>query len=177
MDIKLKTEEFIRKAKLIHGDKYDYSLVEYKTSNKKVIVICPKHGPFTPFASVHLKGSSCKKCFTESRVMSQKEFIEKANKVHNNFYDYSKTIYKHSQEHIIVTCPIHNKDFRLKPNDHLNGCGCKDCSDDRKRKDVSVFIKEANNVHNYKYAYNFVKYKNGKYVLSMVYLNRLLKHI
>lgn len=43
---KLTTEEFIEKAKKVHGDKYDYSLVEYKDSRVKVKIICPKHGVF-----------------------------------------------------------------------------------------------------------------------------------
>jgi hypothetical protein len=45
-------EEFIKKSILIHGNKYDYSLVNYKTGKDKVIIICPKHGEFlqTPFA-------------------------------------------------------------------------------------------------------------------------------
>lgn len=46
------TEDFIKKAKKVHGNKYDYSLVRYKTGKDKVIIICPTHGEFlqTPFA-------------------------------------------------------------------------------------------------------------------------------
>jgi len=46
------TEDFIKKSKKIHGDRYDYSLVKYKTGKDKIIIICPFHGEFlqTPFA-------------------------------------------------------------------------------------------------------------------------------
>lgn len=43
---RLTTEEFIKEAKETHGDKYDYSLVDYKSSRKKIKIICPKHGVF-----------------------------------------------------------------------------------------------------------------------------------
>ena len=46
MSKKLTTEDFIRKAKLVHGDKYDYSKVDYKGNKEKVCIICPEHGEF-----------------------------------------------------------------------------------------------------------------------------------
>ena len=44
--MKYNTTTFIEKAKTIHGDKYDYSKVEYKSIKEKVCIICPKHGEF-----------------------------------------------------------------------------------------------------------------------------------
>jgi hypothetical protein len=43
---KLTTEEFIKRAIAVHGDKYDYSKVDYKNKEEKVCIICPKHGEF-----------------------------------------------------------------------------------------------------------------------------------
>ena len=59
---KLTTEEFISKARLVHGDKYDYSKVEYVNSRVKVCIICPTHGEFYQFPSAHLYGYGCLKC-------------------------------------------------------------------------------------------------------------------
>lgn len=59
---RLTTEEFINKSKVIQGDKYDYSKVEYKTSNDEVCIICPEHGEFWQVAWTHLAGSGCPKC-------------------------------------------------------------------------------------------------------------------
>lgn len=56
------TDDFISKAIAIHGDRYDYSLVEYKSHHEKVKIICKEHGEFEQIASVHLRGSICKRC-------------------------------------------------------------------------------------------------------------------
>ena len=57
-----KTEIFVEKAIKIHGDKYDYSKVEYKNTREKVIIICKKHGEFLQTPSKHLSGHNCSKC-------------------------------------------------------------------------------------------------------------------
>ena len=59
---KLTTEEFIAKAKAVHGDKYDYSKVEYGNIYTRVCIICPKHGEFLQVARQHLKGIGCPAC-------------------------------------------------------------------------------------------------------------------
>ena len=58
----LTTKEFIKKAKEIHGDKYDYSKVEYVNTLTPVTIICPEHGEFEQIPKVQLKGYDCKKC-------------------------------------------------------------------------------------------------------------------
>lgn len=58
----LTTEQFIEKARKIHGNKYDYSLVEYKKNSIKVKIICPKHGVFEQTPVTHLRGSGCRRC-------------------------------------------------------------------------------------------------------------------
>ena len=59
---KSNTEEFAEKAIKIHGNKYDYSLVEYTTKKEKVKIICNLHGIFEQKAYVHLSGHGCKIC-------------------------------------------------------------------------------------------------------------------
>ena len=59
---KLTTEEFIAKAKAVHGDKYDYSKVEYVNNKTKVIITCPLHGKFSQAPFNHLHGNECPKC-------------------------------------------------------------------------------------------------------------------
>lgn len=124
------TEHFIEKAKEKHGEKFDYSLVEYIDSYTKVKIICPKHGVFLQAPKEHLR-CDCPKCSNESRASkntkSLNSFIEKANIVHNNFYKYSKSIYKGSKVKLIVTCPIHG-DFEVTPDNHLHGRKCPDCA-------------------------------------------------
>lgn len=88
---------FIEKARKIHGDKYDYSKVDYVNATTKVCIICPKHGEFWQKPSTHLCGCGCRQCANEKlsseRMDSTLTFIDKARKMHGDKYDYSKTIY------------------------------------------------------------------------------------
>lgn len=106
----LTTETFVELAKQIHGDKYGYSKVEYKNSNTKVCIICPEHGEFWQMPYDHIickKG--CGKCSGHFKYTT-KYFIECANKVHNNFYDYSEVVYpKNNKIRIPIICPIHGR--------------------------------------------------------------------
>lgn len=96
---KLTTVEFIKRAKNIHGDKYDYSKAQYKSSGELVTIICPKHGEFQKTPENHLhktKPQGCPFCEKENRRYNQsftEEFIEKAKKKHGDKYDYSKVNY------------------------------------------------------------------------------------
>ncbi len=85
---KLTTEEFIKKAREVHGDKYDYSKVEYVKSKTKVTIICPKHGEFLQTPQKHLSGQGCPNCglrkFSNSRIIWTKEkCLEVAQKCHS----------------------------------------------------------------------------------------------
>lgn len=87
---RLNTEEFIKRSKLIHGEKYDYSKVDYKNATTKVIIICSIHGEFKQSPSNHTFGKhGCPVCSGKTKY-TLKEFKKRANKIHNNKYDYSK---------------------------------------------------------------------------------------
>lgn len=83
-------ENFIRKSKIIHKDKYDYSLVEYRGIYEPVIIICPKHGKFSQKPRLHISGYGCKRCGCEvkrdrknfKKRKSLEQWIDKCNKVH-----------------------------------------------------------------------------------------------
>jgi Uri superfamily endonuclease len=161
---KLNTEEFIKKATLIHGDKYDYSKVDYKNTNKKVIIICKKHKDFLQIPTNHLKGQGCNKCGYIVRANKTKttneEFIKKAKLVHNDKYDYSKVDYKNSNTRIIIICKEHGEFLQI-PSDHLSGFGCAKCSG-KAKLNIEEFIEKAKLVHNDIYNYSNVDYKNSK---------------
>jgi len=119
------TTDFIQKSIEKHGDKYDYSMVEYNKSNEKVIIICKIHGEFEQYANIHLRGNGCQKCGKHYRYDTV-EFIEKSKLIHGDKYDYSKTDYINNQTKVIITCNKHG-DFEQKPNNHLNRNGCPLC--------------------------------------------------
>ena len=126
----LTNDEVVSRFRSVHGDRYDYSKVEYSKSNEKVCIICPEHGEFMQTPSKHLSGQGCPKCACERRfsgqVLSTEEFIEKALEVHGDVYSYDKVEYKGSHTPVTITCKVHG-DFEQIPNDHLCGHGCPIC--------------------------------------------------
>lgn len=160
----LTTKEFIKKAKEVHGDKYDYSKVEYVNTLTPVTIVCPEHGEFEQIPKVHLKGCGCKKCAnkgTSDRCRGNiDEFIKKSKEVHGDKYDYSKVDYVNSQTKVCIICHDHGE-FWQKPANHLQGQGCPACGN-VKQKTTEEFIKEARKIHGDKYDYSKVQYVNNK---------------
>lgn len=128
MSRKLTREEFIEKAKKIHGDKYDYSKVEYKNVSTKVCIICKEggHGDFYQRPREHLKGSGCLKCVNREKLDTEK-FIKRAREVHGDSYNYNKVEYKDSITPVKISCKIHGY-FTQSPSKHLQGHGCPKCN-------------------------------------------------
>jgi len=165
MGKKLTTQEFVERAKKVHGDKYDYSKVAYKNSKKKVCIICPKHGEFWKNPIAHMNGGGCPECFEENRhLIRQKDktyFVEKAKKVHGDRYDYSKVIYTKAKNKVVIICHEHGE-FLQKPSMHLHGNGCPKCGiikcSNSHKKSQETFIKEAINKWGNKYDYSKVEY-------------------
>ena len=130
-------EQFIIDAKQTHGDKYDYSKVEYINNDTKVRIICPKHGEFWQTPGGHLQGHTCPKCNLEKMSIARRwttdQFIEAANKIHNNKYDYNESIYIDKRHPIDIICPIHGKFTQLAGN-HIRGTGCPHCKQSKGEK-------------------------------------------
>lgn len=133
MSKRLTTEGFIEKAKKLHDNKYDYSKAEYVNTNTKVCIICPEHGEFWQTPSNHLQGKGCPKC--KGKNKTTEEFIEKANIIHNNKYDYSKVEYKSNRTKVCIICPEHGE-FWQTPHEHLHGCGCPKCKNIKWNKET-----------------------------------------
>lgn len=122
---KLTTEEFIAKAKAVHGDRYDYSKVEYVGYRIPVTIICKEHGEFPQKPVLHLSGYGCSIC-SGRKKMRTVDFINRAKSVHGDKYDYSKTKYKGNSEEVCIICPEHGE-FWQRAGNHLRGVGCKKC--------------------------------------------------
>jgi Zn finger protein HypA/HybF involved in hydrogenase expression len=139
---KLTTEEYIKKAREVHGNRYDYSKVKYVDSQTKVTIICPMHGEFSQSPTSHLQGSGCPKCGNDRTAlrMNNEGFINKAKAVHGDRYDYSKVQYVYNKTEVCIICREHGE-FWQKPKNHLSGYGCPICSG-RKKMRTSDFIKK-----------------------------------
>lgn len=142
MPKKLTQEEFIEKARKVHGDKYDYSKVEYVNNRTKVCIICPIHGEFWQRPNDFLSMHGCPKCGvikrSQSHLLTQSDFIERANIVHNNKYKYLNVKYENSKSKVEIVCPTHGV-FLQSPIDHLNGHGCPKCKSDNLKKQIYGF--------------------------------------
>jgi hypothetical protein len=144
-----KTELFIAKANKIHGNRYNYSKVNYINAKTKITIICRDHGEFYQTPSNHLSNYNCQKC-AKNFQLNTESFIEKAKCIHNNKYDYSKVNYINTDTQIIIICKEHGE-FTQIPDFHINRkCGCPKCSNNK--VELIDFIKKAN-IHDNKYDY------------------------
>ena len=155
-------EDFIEKAAIIHNKKYGYLKSVYTGCQGMIIINCPVegHGDFLQTASDHLTGRGCSKCAGNKKYTTN-EFIIKANEIHNNKYEYLKTVYVRNSDNVIITCKIHG-DFSQSPNLHLSGSGCKKCAQNSRAKTIEKFIQEANIIHNFTYDYSLFDYKTKR---------------
>lgn len=150
-NIRKTTEQCVNDFKNVHGDKYDYSFVDYVANNKKVKIICSTHGEFQQTPSAHLLGCGCPKCGKDnsSELLSRKfalgneDFILKAKEKHKGLYSYDKTVYTNMFTNVIITCPIHG-DFSQLPHNHLKGYGCPKCRQSKLEKEVENMLSESN---------------------------------
>ena len=130
---KLTTEDFIKKSREAHGDKFDYSKVKYINYDTKVEITCPIHGSFLQTPNNHFL-YGCSRCGKDKLAdyfsMTKENFIAKAKAIHGDKYTYENVNYINNTIKVLITCPIHG-DFLQTPNGHLRGQGCRACSVER----------------------------------------------
>lgn len=163
-NIKSSEKEFILESNLVHNKIYGYDEVVYVNCDTKVKIECKIHGYFyqTPFN--HLRGHRCPKCVGKNKNTPM--FIDEANFVHKFKYLYDKTVYVNCKTKLTITCKTHG-DFLQLPTNHLRGHGCPDCGKGCKRKKNNEYINAVNLVHNFKYSYNKLNYKNSKIKITI----------
>ena len=170
------TTDFIKDAQKIHGNKYDYSKVIYKTAQEKVCIICPIHGEFWQTPNSHLNGRGCPKCGVKvaanknrnnfkgktKKHKTKKEILEIITKLYKDKYDLSKIEYKDTYTKICLICPKHGEFWKTPINLIYGKQGCPKCAIEERNKTKTKtqenFIKEANLVH-----FNFYDYSKTKY--------------
>lgn len=157
--MKLTTEEFIERAKLKHGDKYDYSKVAYVKSSSKVKIKCKEHGVFNQSPNHHLKGKGCILCAGVNKRTTS-SFIKKSKQIHGDRYDYSLVNYKNSQSDVAIICSEHGVFYQMA-NSHVQGRGCSKCKNTNKRISTVEFVRLARVVHGDKYDYSMSSYTNS----------------
>jgi hypothetical protein len=165
---RLPFEKVLEKFREVHGDKYDYSEVEYKNEGTKVKIYCKKHKKFfvqTP--KIHWRDHGCPECGKESQIASTKmyieEFIERASKMHEGFYKYNLiTNFSYAEKQPII-CLVHGE-FMQDPYLHLSGSGCPKCYADRQGGDAvrlppEQVLEDFRRMHDDKYDYSEMEYE------------------
>lgn len=150
-------EEFVARARVVHGDKYDYSKVDYDGLKKNVVILCPIHGAFSQSPASHLNGAGCQKCSNCARI-TKEDFIKRSLESHRIRYDYSRVKFANGNEKVCIICPKHGE-FRQTLGYHMRGGNCPKCVGGI-RLTKEDFIEKANVIHENKYDYSKVEYIN-----------------
>jgi hypothetical protein len=161
-------DEFIEKAKLIHGDKYDYSKFVYERAKNKGVIICPEHGEFLQRPDLHLRGAGCPKCRGSLRKkhmrMDSDEFLALSFEKYGNRFDMSHVNFIDYKTPVEIFCREHGP-FMIKPHMFLRGQNCPECGKlahgKAFQKDHEQFIRDAKAVHGDKYDYSKTKYEKS----------------
>lgn len=164
-------EMFLSQAIEIHGDKYDYSKVEWKNTRTPITIICPIHGEFSQVPQNHIRlKCGCRICGREIanakiNKYNTNYFIERAKQIHGDKYDYDKVECFNATGKVAISCAVHGK-FEQSANQHLQGHGCPKCNFDQMAKDRALgedlFISKAKALFGQKYDYSKVEYINGQ---------------
>ena len=168
MSKKLRTEEFIKRSKIIHGDKYNYSKVNYISIDKEVIII---HDgvEYTQRPIKHLAGRCPEN--TRTKVLTTEKFITKSKKIHGDKYDYSLVEYKNTRTKVKI---IYNgMIYEQTPVNHLKGFKCENI----KNLTKEGFISKAREIHGDKYDYSLVDFKNVRGEVKIVYNGVVYKQL
>lgn len=144
------TDDFIVASRLIHNNKYNYSLVKYCGAKSNINIICEKHGCFKQTPDMHLRGCGCHKCGYEENskyfASSKEEFIQKAKNIHGEIYNYLYVNYVNAKTNVNIVCNKHGT-FKQRPDNHLHGKGCPLC----KLSSGELIIKKYLDVNNIEY--------------------------
>lgn len=181
-------EKFINKAKEIHKDRnYDYSKVVFVKRNVPVEIFCPTHGSFFQRADDHLRGKKCPHCAKIEGPMKLKltkeNFLEMVRSCHGDRYEYDFSSYSSFNNNVRIYCKKHGW-FKQLFDSHVKGYGCQKCrKEEFTQAKLENFLELGKNIHNNKYDYSQVVYKNNKEKVRIicpkhgVFLQRSDKHI
>lgn len=159
-------EVFIQKATKKHNGFYSYDLVDYKNYRTKVTIVCPNHGPFEQTPDKHIFcGCGCPHCAKNVRL-TKEEFVKRAIEVHGDKYCYDSVDYVSLKTKVLIICPEHGE-FLQEPGSHMRGRGCPNCSRNKKLT-LLDFVHRANEIHDNRYNYDSVNYKNNRTNVEIV---------
>lgn len=153
---KYTTLEIIKQFLKEHGDRYDYSLVEYVHSQQKVKIICRLHGVFEQLPGAHRRGQGCAHCMYDGKRFLIDDILIKFISIHRDRYEYTLVNYVNIDSKVKIICSTHGI-FEQTPWHHIQGDGCPKCAG--KGKTQEEIIREFINTHGNRYDYSLTEYK------------------
>lgn len=175
---RLTTSDFINRSKEIHGDKYDYSEVEYINNSTPVKIFCKKCGKyFEQIPSSHLLGFGCKECgnkeiWNKRHKMTQEEFIESSKQINGDKCDYSLVEFKNLTTKIKLKCNKCGHIFMQLPYVHRKGQTCPKCRYETTANKLSLgkdeFIRRGKELNGDSVIYDEVEYKNNSTKVKLI---------
>lgn len=163
---KLTTTDFIKRSIEKHNNKYSYEFAIYINSKTKIKILCKEHGLFEQLPTNHLSGSGCPDC-SGNKKLTLNSFIQRADILHNNKYNYILVKFDNNDSKIDIICPKHGQFTQVLEN-HLRGHGCGKCNYDNRRTGLDEFIIKSNLKHNNIYDYSLVDYKDINYRVKII---------
>lgn len=156
--------KYISNAKLLHGNKFDYSNTFLTKLTDKVLIGCKVHGDVEVRAGSHTNPSQktgCPKCSGRERMTAER-FILKGKEIHGDKYDYSTVIFTENKANVSIICKIHGE-FKCRAQNHYrktNPTGCPECGKLSKNriKEQQKVILDFKSVHGNLYDYSKVIY-------------------
>lgn len=132
---KLGWEGFVRKARELHGDLYEYPEQEYIGNKNKVQIICRKHGAFWQKPNGHLLGRGCPECANDGKrtrnalvsALVKEGLLARLQKV-NRAWEYDLRTFAGMEKPMRCVCPTHGEFFAW-PNNLLKNSGCRGCGE------------------------------------------------
>jgi hypothetical protein len=154
-------KKFIKRAKSVHGSKYDYSEIDFTNAHTKVSITCQEHGPWLVTPASHTdKKSGCPECAGNKRY-TKETLINKCKDIHKNLYSYKRVdTFLGVNTMLQVVCPTHGVFIQIA-NNHLNGQGCPECAGNIILT-CEEFLKRSKSMHKDKYDYSKSEYVDSK---------------
>lgn len=175
MSPRLTNEEFLARARQVHGEKFDYSRVEYIDAFAPMEIKCVQCDRWfsTSYQGHVLRKRGCSKCTGRisrngNRPMTTEQFVARAIEVHGQKYSYEQTECMGSKSKVTICCPKHSY-FTQAAGDHLSGYGCQKCGAEARKsvrraeaeKNAADFFENAISIHGIqKYDYSQAEYKS-----------------
>jgi len=174
MPKKLTKSDFLKRSILKHSNFYNYDKVVFINTKTKVEIVCPLHGIFLQTPDAHMRGQGCPICGSLKNINHKSKdvttFIQQAQKIHSNKYNYNKVNYINCMTKVDIICSKHGV-FKQTPNNHLRGAGCPLCAREKNtfKHTLSTedFVVLAHKVYANKYIYSDTIYIKSKLPVSI----------